>query len=92
MTIEKQQLINQVQIFLEELKKKNPEKESLEWYLINNLNKYLTSLIIANTSQEIKIANEKLGMFCIDCMDWDTPLFKRCTEITNLGLKISRYN
>ncbi len=92
MLIEKQELITEVQIFLEELKKNNPEKGSHEWYLINNLNNYLELLIITNTSTAIKSASEKLDMYCIDCMNWDTPLFKRCMKITRLGLKIAKNN
>ncbi|OGT26075.1 MAG: hypothetical protein A3B71_04235 [Gammaproteobacteria bacterium RIFCSPHIGHO2_02_FULL_42_43] len=92
MLIEKQQLINEVQTFLQELKKNNPERESLEWYLINNLNRYLESLTAAGSAQEIKIATKILSRFCVDCMNWDTTLFKQCTKITHLGLKIAKNN
>lgn len=92
MSIEKQQLIDEVKIFLEELKKKNPEKESHEWYLINNLNRYLASLVIAETAYDIKISTKKFDMYCIDCMDWDTPLFKKCAKISDIGFKLVKNN
>ena len=92
MHIEKKQLISEVEIFLDELKKKNPGRESLEWYLINNLNNYLISLTAAETAKEIKLATAKFDMFCIDCMNWDTPLFKRCANISDIGFKIAMKN
>jgi len=90
MVIEKKELIDQVQLFLYELEKKEVLKESLEWYLINNLKKYVEKLNIAETSSQIKLATEKFDTFCIESMDWDTPLFKRCSKITELGLKLAR--
>lgn len=92
MVIDKRELIRETQSFLTELKKNEPRKESLEWYLINNLINYLSVLNTSKTAMEIKTATEKLDMFCIECMDWNTPLFKRCTKITDLGLKLVKAN
>lgn len=90
MVIDKHELIKEAQLFLIDSKKNEPRKESLEWYLINNLIKYLEALNTSKTAGEIKVATEKLDMFCVESMDWDTSLFKRCTQITELGLKIAK--
>lgn len=86
----KQKLISEVRLFLNELEKGKPVKESLEWYLINNLKKYLEALNVAVNVKQVKDATERLDMFCIESMNWDTQLFKRCTEITKAGLKIGK--
>lgn len=90
MDINKQQLINEVQSFLHDIEIMNPKKESLEWYLVNNLKKYLKELISAETITQIKKSTEIIDIFCVESMDWNTALFKRCTKITELGLKITK--
>lgn len=90
MAINKQELIKTGQDFLNNIEESRPKQESLEWYLINNLRKYLEVLNCAETAEQIKSATEKLDMFCIESMDWDTPLFKRCTTLTDLGLKVAK--
>lgn len=90
MVIKNNELSNEVQAFLDELINTNPKKESLEMYLINNLKIYLNALNNAETATQIKQVTERFDMFCIDSMNWDTPLFKRCTKITKLGLKAAK--
>ncbi len=90
MAIDKHELIKEAQFFLYDLEGKEQKQESLECYLINNLKKYLEALNCAETAVQIQKATEDLDMFCLDSMDWDTPLFKRCTKITELGLKVSK--
>ncbi len=89
-TISKNQLIIEVRSFLNALAVQQPKQESLEWYLANNLEDYLKDLEEAQKPNEIKVATKILSRFCIESMDWDTPLFKRCTKITELGLKVSK--
>lgn len=90
MVINKHQLISEIQKFLDNLEANNPSNESLEWYLINNLKEYFDEINNATTAKQIKQATEKFDMFCVDSMDWDTPLFERCTKLTNLGLKLAK--
>lgn len=68
------------------------KKERLEWYLINNLKVYCDSLKNAISTQEIKNAAEKLDMFCVESMDWNTSLFKRCTILTTNAFKFVKNN
>ncbi len=90
MFLEKQSLITEAQQFLLMLEKRNLANESLEWYLVNQLKAYLTSLSTATSTQEIRMAAEKLNMFCVESMDWDTDLFKRCSAITKNALRFSK--
>ena len=90
MATNKNHLMDEVQKFLGDLEKSNPANESLEWYLVNHLKEYFGTMNIATTENQIKQATEKFDMFCIDSMNWDTPLFKRCTKISELGLKIAK--
>lgn len=88
--INKDQLVDAIKKLLEDLDIKQQERESLEWYLKNNLNDYLSSVERASTPNDLKKATRVLSRFCLDSMDWDTPLFKRCSQITELGLKIAK--
>jgi len=90
MAIDKTQLIREIGLLLNDIEVKQPEKESLEWYLRNNLNDYLKVIDKVDNSNDLKIATKILSRFCLESMDWDTPLFKQCTKITELGLKLSK--
>ncbi len=88
--INKNKLISEVEVLLSELDVQQPQQESLEWYLKNNLYDYLQDVEKTNNANDLKIATKILSRFCLESMDWDTPLFKRCTKITELGLKVSK--
>jgi hypothetical protein len=90
MAIEKQELINKARLFMSELKKENPEKESLEWYLINNLRRYLNALDEARTAEQIKVATYVFRRFYLESMDWDTPLFKQCSNLSKIGSRVAK--
>lgn len=90
MSIEKQALITEAQQLFLSIEKMNPKNETLEWYLLNQLKAYLTTLNTATTTQEIKIAAEKLGIFCVENMDWDTDLFKLFSATTKNALQFSK--
>lgn len=86
----KNQLINEVELLLGDLDVNSPAFESLEWYLRNNLADYLKKIKTSENSHDLKIATKILSRFCLESMDWDTPLFKRCTKITEFGLKLAK--
>ena len=86
----KLQLIMEINQFLIELKDKSPISESLEWYLINNLESYLKGVNEANTSGDVENLSDILDRFCVESMDWDTEIFRRCTRLTKLGIKLSK--
>lgn len=90
MKITKLLLIQEINHLIQEIKFSNPKRESLEWYLLNNLNTYLMSIEHADGSDEIKNATKIFGMFCTDGMDWNTDLYKKCMELTQVGLRLSK--
>lgn len=90
MVIEKQELLIDARLLIDELEKDQPEKESLEWYLINNLNSYISALEEAATSEQIKVATHVFRRFYLESMDWDTPLFKRCSDLSKTATKLSK--
>ena len=90
MKLTKEQLIKKTEFFLEEIESFKPKNETLEWYLSNNLKKYLESIRFANGSTEIRNATRILSRFCTESMNWDTDLYKKCTAITSVGFKIGK--
>ncbi|MBA2655187.1 MAG: hypothetical protein H0U71_09025 [Gammaproteobacteria bacterium] len=90
MNVKKLELINRTNQYINELKSHSPQIETLEWYLINNLEEYLNSIKKANSGIEIEKASKILDRFCLESMDWDTTIFKKCSELTKFGLKLSK--
>jgi hypothetical protein len=85
-----QELIEAIDSLLSRLSEQSREKESLEWYLHNNLVDYKSALQCAETRQEIENATRALIRFCTESMDWDNELFRACTAITNQGIRIAK--
>ncbi len=86
----KQGFINEIKLFSDELNSKNPRQESLEWYLLNNLKNYLHSISHAQSSQDIIRATKIFSRFCVESMDWNNELYKKCSHITHMGLQFSK--
>ncbi|MGY1490794.1 hypothetical protein ACW4YW_15415 [Methylobacillus pratensis] len=85
-----EKLIQSVDILLKKITSKKVEKESLEWYLINNLNDYRTLLINNPSLIELENATRALIRFCTESIDWDSTLYKDCSEITTLGMRSAK--
>lgn len=68
----------------------HPERESLEWYTINNLRDYRGTLEADSSKQEIDNATRAFIRFCTESMDWGTPLYKACMAISALGEKLTK--
>lgn len=90
MKIIKAVLIEEINRIIQELRFLKPKQESLEWYLLNNLNTYLQSIERADENIKIKNATEIFGMFCTESMNWDTDLYKKCMEITKIDFKLCK--
>ena len=88
--INKSQLLDEVKKFLTDLDIKQPKHGSLEWYLRNHLNDYLSSVEHADNPNDLKAPTRILSRFCVESMDWDTSLYKRCSLITGLGCMIAK--
>jgi hypothetical protein len=78
MSLSKSMLIENVDSFLQEIELSNPKQETIEWYLFNNLKKYLSSIADTENPIEIKNATGRLSIFCTESMNWDSELYKKC--------------
>lgn len=83
-------LLEMAKSLRQELAAAKPKRESLEWHLINNLDTFGNSLESATSAQDIKNACAILGRFCFESMNWDTPLYRRCSDISEQGLKLAK--
>ena len=90
MSLSKLELINEINNILRNIESDNLKTENIEWYLRNNLIEYLDSVKKANSRIDLENATKLLDRFCLEGMDWDNKLFKKCSELTSLGLKISK--
>lgn len=85
-----QELIQSVDLLLNELTSNAIKEDGLEWYLINNLSDYRSVLNNNPTPLELENATRALTWFCTESIDWDTDLYKVCSEITIRGMSLSK--
>ncbi len=88
--ITKETLLQEARAFLDELSSQPMTEGSLEWYLSNNLRDYVESVERSDSAKAIKNATRILSRFCTESMNWDTILYRRCTEITEAGFKLAK--
>ncbi len=86
MATNKQSLIDALENLLAEIEAHNLKKESLEWYLKNNIIKFIASAKSAQSQTEFKSASQIFSRFCTESMDWDTEQYRRCIKLANDGL------
>lgn len=89
MSSNKENLISEILILLSEIVNNHPGEETLEWYLLNYLKRYLEVINESESSEEIKKSSQIFSRFCMESMNWDSELFKRCSKLGNSGFKIS---
>jgi hypothetical protein len=65
-------------------------RESLEWYLKNNLINYRRAIEEDRSARDIDNATRVFARFCTESMDWDTPLYRSCMEIAEIGGKLAK--
>jgi hypothetical protein len=75
---------------LSELKEAAPARQSVEWYLANNLEVFREVLLKNPNRAELAAATAALSRFCTDSMEWKSELFGRVTKITDLGARLSK--
>lgn len=85
-----EKLLEQIDALLAELALQPCNRESLEWYLQNNLTSLRRDLVSAPTPHAFNNATTAFSRFCTESMDWNTELFRRCTAITELAFRVSK--
>jgi hypothetical protein len=86
----KEDLHHRLERLMSEVEARSPLAESVEWYLINQVRTFSGSLDAAKSKQDIENCTGVFSRFCAESMDWDTDLYKKCTEITALGFKLAK--
>jgi hypothetical protein len=83
-------LIQKIDWVLEATAEKAAIKESLEWYLRNNLVRYKQLLQSDPSQMQLKDATRALMRFCTESMDWNTVLYRDCMAITSEGSSLAK--
>lgn len=83
-------LLERIDALVAELAGPPGARESLEWYLRNNLNSLRRDLVSARTKRDITNAARAFTRFCTDSMDWNTELYRKCTVITELAFELGK--
>lgn len=83
-------LLERIDALLAELASQPSARESLEWYLQNNLNSLRRNLVSAGTKRDITNAARAFTRFCTESMDWNTELYRKCTVITELAFRLGK--
>lgn len=84
------ELIQTIDMLLGKIAQKAASKESLEWYLQNNLKDYKAALQAKPSALEIRNATRSLVRFCTESMDWDDSLYQECCAITEKGMHLAK--
>jgi hypothetical protein len=85
-----EQLIELVDALLHEISAREIARESLEWYLRNNLEVFKREVLSSATPRDLENAARALSHFCTESMEWDSELFRACTRITGLAKRMSK--
>jgi hypothetical protein len=84
------ELLESIDRVLGRLAQGAPPRESLEWYLANNLGSYRDALLSAKTRIDVENATRALSRFCTESMEWDSDLFRECTRIQEEGFALAK--
>lgn len=83
-------LIVSIESKIAELENSNTPKDSIEFYLLNNLMKYRQSLVTAESKQDVENAASIFGRFCTESMNWDTDEYQKNIRLSESGYRIAR--
>lgn len=87
---EMKELLELIHRLRDDLEREAPVKDSVEWYLQNNLLDYEKALVSSKSKKEIKDSTRSLSRFCVDSLDWNSDIFRACTEITARGMRLAK--
>lgn len=83
-----EKLLQMLGSIMAHIEARRPRAETMEWYLLNNLRSFKEVVENSPSQQEFENATHVLSRFNIDSMDWDNPLFKETTAITEQARRI----
>lgn len=82
-----EKLLQMLSSLIGRIEARQPRVETREWYLLNNLHRFKEVSESSPSQQEFENAEHVLSRFNVDSMDWDDPLFKETTAITEQARK-----
>ncbi len=85
-----EELLAKVKRLSAELESKKPAKESVEWYMINNLNTFEERIREAEIDDDLRVASRILTRFAVDSLDWGSPLMKSVEALSEEADEIWR--
>lgn len=77
-----EKLLQSLRSIIERLEIRQPDFETKEWYLLNNLRRFEKVAESSPSQHELENAERALSRFIVDSLDWDEPLFKEVEDIT----------
>ena len=89
MNNDREPLLLEIKISIDEINQTNFQKDSLEQYLLNHLNLYLNNVEEGSWMALLRAA-DKFSMFCTEHMNWDTEQYKKYVQLAEHGRKIAK--
>lgn len=83
-----EKLLQMLGSLIERIEARRPRIETREWYLLNNLHRFKDVAESSPSQHELENAEHVLSRFNVDSMDWDDPLFKETTAITEQARRV----
>jgi hypothetical protein len=77
-----EKLLQMLNSLIERIEARRPHVETVEWYLLHNVRRFKDIAESFPSQHEFDNAAQVLSRFNVDNMDWDDPLFKDTTAIT----------
>jgi hypothetical protein len=84
------ELLNKINILIDEISSKCIDKESHDYYLRNHLINLSDVLEQKNNANELLRTAKTFMFFCTDSMNWDTTDYKSVVEIGMRASKIAK--
>jgi hypothetical protein len=85
-----EQLVKQLENQLAILRSYTLERDTHDWYLYNNLEKYLKVVKSYKSASELKKAASVFGSYCTESMNWNTNEYKFYITLAEAGRKLGK--
>lgn len=79
-----EQAVRKTKNLIKRLEATPPQKETVEWYTLNNLRDLFRDLNNIQSTEKLLESEHILSRFCTDSLDWNSDLYKEISEINQL--------
>ena len=84
------QVVQDAEKLIRDLKSEVPERDSTKWYAINNLKTFCDALRGSEGKEDIVFAGRMLSRFATDSLDWGSDLLKQFESLAKDSRKAAR--